>query len=75
MGSSVGRRGLDDLVPRHSDPAAVFLHLVVVTDAANFGRTAIRQIATGSLGVRPHQFRIKIGVPLVMALPVVTFLR
>jgi hypothetical protein len=74
VGSTVGRSRLDDLVLRHADPAAVFPHFVMAAHAANFSRAAIRQIATGSLGVRPHQFGIELGMPLLMALPVLTFL-
>src|SRR5205814_676318 len=52
----------------------VLFDLVMIVCEANLGRAAVGEIAAGSLGIRPHQSGIELRVPLVMAVPVITFL-
>jgi hypothetical protein len=75
MRSSVRSNYLDYLVGGNSDPSAVLLDLIVIVAGADFGRAAVREIATGGLRVGSHELRVELGVPSVVIVAVMAFLR
>jgi hypothetical protein len=75
MSTTIGRDHVVNLVTGNPHPFAVHFDLVVVAHHAALGRATIHQVAARTLAVISFERRVEALMPVVVACPVISFLR
>ena len=75
MSATIRRNHIVDLVIGNGGPFAVYLDFVMVANHAALGRATVHEVTASALAVISVQLGVKLPMPLVVADPVISFLR